>query len=106
MEIGEDKVEFIFDEQMTEKEAIRESWAAIGKTRPDIAAHLGNEPKWEKEETFLPLQAADKIAWWARRHMEEGRAGQPLTPVPWREKRLIPTLGDVDSPGVMSRPMA
>jgi hypothetical protein len=92
MELDDDKIEFIFDEQMTEKVAIQESWVGIAKTRPDIAAHLGNEPKWEKEEEFLPLQAADKIAWWARRHMEESRAGKPLTPIPWREKRLIATL--------------
>jgi len=92
MELDDNEVEFIFDEQMTEKAAIQEAWRDIGKFRPDIAAHLGNEPKWEKEETYLPLQAADEIAWWTRRHREETQAGKLLTQIPWKQKRHIAAL--------------
>src|SRR5215216_3948043 len=59
-----ERIEFIFDEQMMEKRQIRDAWDGIKITRPDIAAHLGNEPRFEKDDDFLPLQAADKLAWW------------------------------------------
>lgn len=86
------KIEFVFDEQLRDKDVIKYAWGEIPKTRPDIAAFIGNEPKWEKEEEFLPLQAADAIAWWTRRHREEHLAGKSLTKIPWVPNRHIPQI--------------
>jgi hypothetical protein len=86
------KIEFVFDEQLRDKDVIKYTWSRIPETRPDIAAFIGNEPKWEKEEEFLPLQAADAIAWWTRRHREERLAGKPQTKFPWIPNRHIPQI--------------
>jgi hypothetical protein len=89
------KIEFIFDEQLRDKDVIKYAWSRIPETRPDIAGFIGNEPRWENEEEFLPLQAADAIAWWTRRHREERLAGKPITEMPWKPERHIPQI-DLD----------
>ncbi len=86
------RMEFIFDEQLRDKDVIRFVWKTIGETRPDIAEFIGNEPIWRKEEEFLPLQAADSFAWWIRRHREEDLAGKPNTEIPWKPARIIPQI--------------
>jgi hypothetical protein len=88
-----DKIEFIFDTQTPESEHIYYAWKNIGRARPDIAEFIGTTPKFEKDEEMLPLQAADLIAWWRRRHMMEMMShGDVRTFPPWKEKRTIPEI--------------
>ena len=75
-----EKVEFYFDER-SEKKIIRKHWDAYMSERPeDIRRHYGNEPRFEDDRDFLPLQAADLWAWWVRKWYMEGtpeKIGKP-----------------------------
>jgi hypothetical protein len=65
-------VDFYFDEQ-TQKKVIRSVWAEIIEKRaPEVRELYGSEPKFENDEIFLPLQAADFWAWWIRKGHENG----------------------------------
>lgn len=76
-------VDFYFDER-AEKKQIREAWDEYMSSRPEeIRAFYGNEPRFEDDKKFLPLQAADLWAWWVRRWHAEGHP----------EKMEIPDFG-------------
>ena len=65
-------VDFIFDEQ-TEKAVILEAWTRYIASRPDETRNLyGATPRFENDQKFLPLQAADFWAWWIRKWSESG----------------------------------
>jgi hypothetical protein len=60
------KVDFFFDEQ-TEKKMILSSWDSYMDSRPPETRGLyGTTPRFESDNDFLPLQAADLWAWWVR----------------------------------------
>lgn len=65
-------VDFIFDNR-TEKAAILASWDDYLAARPDnIREFYGATPRFEDDQKFLPLQAADFWAWWVREWYEAG----------------------------------
>jgi hypothetical protein len=67
----DEKVDFIFDEK-TEKHPILEAWEEYVGTRDDeVRAYYGATPRFENDQDFLPLQAADLWAWWVREWYEE-----------------------------------
>lgn len=69
-----DMVSFCFDER-SDKKHISDSYETIRSAFP--AEHiLSPPPRFENDQKFLPLQAADFQAYWAR----EGAHGRPL---PW-----------------------
>jgi hypothetical protein len=75
----EEPVDFYFD-NTTEKRPILESWdgylADIAEHYPDQRPLYGTTPRFEDDEVFLPLQAADFRAWWVRKWVQEvGPAG-------------------------------
>jgi hypothetical protein len=63
----ESPVDFFFDEQ-AEKKLILSGWDTfLAADRRAESRHLyGNKPRFENDEEFLPLQAADLWAWWIR----------------------------------------
>lgn len=63
-----DPIEFIFDDQ-TEKVHIIRSWQEFDDTMPMITCGRirGRPSLFENDEKILPLQAADMLAWWARK---------------------------------------
>ncbi|MEQ1407576.1 DUF3800 domain-containing protein [Neorhizobium sp. Rsf11] len=62
-----EKIDFIFDEQ-SEKRQVIAGWDEYMNTRPAAVRRLyGSLPKFEDDEDFLPLQAADFWAWWIRK---------------------------------------
>jgi hypothetical protein len=64
-------IDFIFDEN-TEKRPILRAWSEFVSTAPDwVSERLGNTPRFENDEAFLPLQASDLWAWWIRKWYEE-----------------------------------
>ena len=80
----DDRIDFIFDTQGGESKAILVSQyerymalapAEFRKFGPAI-------PKFEREEDFLPLQAADMFAWHIRRHYWEVSIGRDPTKQP------------------------
>jgi hypothetical protein len=74
------KVDFIFDER-AEKRQVHALWDSyISLWGEDVRARFGNEPRFENDQDFLPLQGADLWAWWVRAWEEKGR--DPSFPFP------------------------
>jgi len=72
-------VHFFFDQQM-EKGAIFEAWERYMASRPLETRELyGSVPRFEDDQKFLPLQAADLWAWWIRKWSETGQMPEALT---------------------------
>jgi hypothetical protein len=66
-----EKVDFIFDER-NEKRPILEAWDEILENlEEDTRSRFGATPRFENDQVFLPLQAADFWAWWVREWYEE-----------------------------------
>ncbi|TDI79804.1 MAG: DUF3800 domain-containing protein [Betaproteobacteria bacterium] len=62
-----ERIDFIFDSQVEEK-AILSSWDEYIKEQPvEVKQYYGEIPRFEDDEEFLPLQAADFWAWWVRK---------------------------------------
>jgi hypothetical protein len=82
-------VQFYFDDQ-AEKKFIRNAWDGWVAHRPEEIRHrYGTEPRFENDEEFLALQAADLWAWKVRDWYEEDAIDLPdkmkrfgLHPVP------------------------
>jgi hypothetical protein len=67
----DERVEFYFDDQ-SEKSEILMAWDEYINSRPEeIQLSYGGMPRFEDDEEFLPLQAADFWAWSARNAYEE-----------------------------------
>lgn len=66
------KINFVFDQQ-TEKKFILPIWDEFVATRPDsYRATIGSTPRFEDDQEFLALQAADFWAWWSRKWYVDG----------------------------------
>jgi Protein of unknown function (DUF3800) len=93
-ELGiEDKVDFIFDEQVMERTLLLENWDSVVSATPEgELAFVGRTPIFRDDEDVLPLQAADLLAWLQRaRWEEENQGGAPFEP-PWQKTKEIPGL--------------
>lgn len=67
----DEQVDFIFDNQ-AEKNLILSVWDEyLEKRPPEARQHYGAAPRFEDDQKFLPLQAADLWAWWVREWYEE-----------------------------------
>jgi hypothetical protein len=66
-----EKIDFYFDNQ-SEKSIILSTWDDYFQNHPDAQRCFGATPRFEDDEDFLPLQAADFWAWWVRKWYEQG----------------------------------
>lgn len=65
-------VDFIFDERQKEKVAILGVWDEyLGNQPPEIGQYFGAKPRFESDHDFLPLQAADFLAYEVREAFEK-----------------------------------
>jgi hypothetical protein len=80
----DDRIDFIFDTQENESRALLHSEydRFIGLAPPDVRALSGGPPSFRKDEEVLPLQAADMIAWLARRYYYDLYSGKDPTKEP------------------------
>lgn len=70
MGLPDEPLDMIFDE-WGRKNVIRHTWDDYVSTRPSDVRHLyRSEPRFESDDEFLPLQAADFRAWWVRHWIE------------------------------------
>jgi hypothetical protein len=70
--LSNEKIDFYFDNQ-SEKGVIISMWDDYIARRPDeTRQYYGATPRFEDDEEFLPLQAADFWAWWVRKWYAEG----------------------------------
>lgn len=64
-------VDYVFDDQnLIGTEAVMWYEHIKAWQKPEIAALMGNSPKFENDKMVLPLQAADMLAWHLRRHKD------------------------------------
>jgi hypothetical protein len=78
-----DKIDFYFDERV---EKLRVIWAwdrIAAKLPPEDAILYSKTPRFENDEEYLPLQAADFWAWWVRRWARNGSSPDPSDGFPW-----------------------
>jgi hypothetical protein len=67
-----EKIDFYFDER-AEKKVIISTWDDYVSKRPDaVRDFYGATPRFEDDNDFLPLQAADFWVWWVRKWYAEG----------------------------------
>jgi hypothetical protein len=71
-----EKLHFIFDER-SEKSVIIARWNEYVGGLPEAESFFGGPPRFENDREFLPLQAADLWAWWARNMKEDGALARP-----------------------------
>jgi hypothetical protein len=88
-----DKIDFIFDKRSEEKKVQR----GFGYYRTTLSAEFeevtGNAPIFRDDREFLPLQAADLLAWWTRRQwLTDGNISNRCVPYPWRQKNAFPAM--------------
>jgi hypothetical protein len=89
-----DRIQFTFDKGRSEK-AVRKTWAAfMASAPPQAQASIVGEANFLGDEEWMPLQAADFRAWWARHHLERNLHGAPRLPEPWRAENRgkFPTI--------------
>ena len=69
---GDEKINFYFDEQ-TQKKRVFAMWKNYMNNRSKEARKFyGQVPRFEDDNIFLPLQAADLLAWWSRKMYADG----------------------------------
>jgi len=86
-----EEIDFIFDDQAMEKGKIAEAWDAFrASADPEIRDLIGSFPSFQDDKKFLPLQAADFMAWWVRKMATEESDGKTRARLPWKAKRNIP----------------
>lgn len=67
-------VDFIFD-KFSQRDFVDQGWKIFSATvRPEFRDRIGREPRFESDDEFLPLQAADLFAWHAREHWLKHRS--------------------------------
>ena len=85
-------IDFIFD-AFSRKALIEDGWQIFKATvRPEFRDRIGRDPRFESDDEFLPLQAADMLAWHAREHWLKHRSmveGGNLI-LSWKPKRNPP----------------
>lgn len=89
----DDKVDFVFDKRTEEKHIKRAFDYYLTTLTPEFEEVTGNAPIFRDDTEFLPLQAADLLAWWTRRQwLTEGTIRNRWVPYPWPTKRDFPSL--------------
>jgi hypothetical protein len=85
------KVNFVFDEQMKEGDFAQSAWNFGANNMPKaVKSFLGDRPTHRDEKTFLPLQAADMLAWHTRRYYAERSHGREFNDPVWKALRSLP----------------
>lgn len=69
--VRREPIEFYFDDH-TQKNVILDMWDdMIAQQPPDMVELYGAPPRFEDDEIYLPLQAADFRVWWIRKWVGE-----------------------------------
>ena len=90
-----DKVDFIFDEQLRLSDDVQAvyGWFAQQIMRSELGPLLGGRPTHGDDKKYLPLQAADLLAWHIRRWYHADSRGEKFETPALLELRKIPHWG-------------
>jgi Protein of unknown function (DUF3800) len=64
-------IDFVFDE-LSDKTQILSSWDAFKVNYPQHASMVAGTPIFRPDHKYVPLQAADLLAWWVRHWQVDG----------------------------------
>jgi hypothetical protein len=88
-----DKIDFIFDKRSEASKIQRGFDYYLTTLTPEFEEVTGNPPIFRDDKEFLPLQAADLLAWWMRRQwLTEGTIANRWVRYPWPYKRDFPSI--------------
>ena len=81
---GRTPIDFVFDEQ-SQKRHVLEAWERSYNGAPAYLKRvIKSDPMFRTDEAFIPLQAADYVAWWIqRRYHDHGTVFNSDRLVPW-----------------------
>lgn len=94
-------LDIYFDAQAESKMVLR-AWEVMEEQNADMKP-FKNVPMFRSDEEMLPLQAADLLAWWARKNwMEHGTFGNDKWLFPWEERSPGPDYlyVEIDEDGI------
>ncbi len=93
-QLGTDRdVAFFFDDQQGTRRRVEKAWHFIKATGNErLLSLMGDVPKFEDDKKVKPLQAADFLAWTARRRTAAHTAGEEPPTFPWKKDDGIQTL--------------
>ena len=82
--VGDDRtVDFVFDEQGKQVGQALSAWKYFKQfATPEAGVFIGNPPISRDDKTFLPLQAADILAWKTRRNIMDKASGEVHPVIP------------------------
>jgi hypothetical protein len=87
-----EQLDFIFDEDVVKPGQLEEAYQIIiNRLEPRDAELLPRKPSFKNDKEFVPLQAADLIAWHVRRDCFERANGKTLQSPVWDALQNIPT---------------
>lgn len=71
----DEKIDFVFDDEGGEPTAMIQAGYDdyVVRAPEQFKKYLGSKPRFENDKVILPLQAADMLAWHARRIFADGR---------------------------------
>lgn len=86
-------IDFIFDEQVIEKDRIMKDWELFKQASPVPLKLIGDPPIFRDDKRVLPLQAADMYAWRMRKSLETKFGAVKPFPIPRiKRQKIIPGL--------------
>jgi hypothetical protein len=94
-------IDLIFDNQ-SESKMVLQAWDVLVEQNDDIKP-FQNAPMFRSDEEMLPLQAADLLAWWARKNwVEHGTFDNQKWLFPWEERTPGPDyfFAEMDEDGI------
>lgn len=84
------QLEVIYDENIQEAEKLKASYKDFLATNPE-AKQLRREPRGETDDQFMPLLAADLLAWHMHRDFVERQLGREYQDTVWTALNELPT---------------
>lgn len=97
-------IEFIFDNQ-TERTKVLATWEEfINTASAKVRKVVKSAPSFRDDDDVIPLQAADMIAWWARKRWLEDKTDMlHLFPADWTAEYGDPAIHFAEMPEEMIR---
>ena len=98
-------VDIVFDEHTNQAKCLR-AWKILkSRGHPDILPFLGSTPTFKDSKLIMPLQAADILAYWARKAAQapDTSSSKFVIDFPWRKKVSIPGIHIFFEPTMIER---